>query len=119
MTASRTSAATVILSDANSVELEDWGPAPEGTGAPMATHGKKLWVGNGQEVGLWKCAPGPSRWVFDGASEAITILSGRMTVAEDNGQTHEVKAGDTVVFPSGWSGTWEIHETIFKIYTLF
>ncbi len=27
--------------------------------------------------------------------------------------------GDTAVFPRGWSGTWQIHETIRKLYVLF
>jgi len=27
--------------------------------------------------------------------------------------------GDIAVFPVGWSGTWEIHETVRKIYSMF
>jgi uncharacterized cupin superfamily protein len=27
--------------------------------------------------------------------------------------------GDTAVFPRGWAGTWQIHETIRKLYVLF
>ncbi|MCE0765015.1 cupin domain-containing protein [Pseudonocardia kujensis] len=110
---------TVLVSDVQSIELEDWGPLPEGTGEPMATAGKKLWTGdNDLEVGLWKCAPGPSRWVFE-THESITMFAGRMTVTEDGGASYEIKAGDSAVFPKGWSGTWDIHDEVFKIYTAF
>ena len=27
--------------------------------------------------------------------------------------------GDTAVFPRGWTGAWQIHETIRKLYVLF
>jgi uncharacterized protein len=27
--------------------------------------------------------------------------------------------GDTAMFPRGWTGTWQIHETIRKLYVLF
>ena len=27
--------------------------------------------------------------------------------------------GDTAVFPRGWAGTWQIHETVRKLYVLF
>lgn len=120
MTASSQSAlSTVRIRDVASLELDDWGPLPEATGEPMATEGKKLWTGEGiNEVGIWKCAAGPSRWTFE-TNESITVLSGRMTVTEDGGEAVEIKGGDSAVFPKGWSGTWDIHDTILKVYTVF
>ena len=47
------------------------------------------------------------------------ILSGRMTVTPDGGEPTEIRPGDTAVFPRGWAGTWQIHETIRNIYVLF
>lgn len=114
-----TSTSTAVISDARAIELEDWGPLPEATAEPMATAGTKLWTGDGVlEVGLWKCAPGPSRWVFE-TNESITVLEGRMTVSEEGGQTYDINAGDSAVFAKGWTGTWDIHETILKVYTVF
>ncbi|MCX2963192.1 cupin domain-containing protein [Gordonia aquimaris] len=110
---------TVLINDAEKIELEDWGPLPEATGEPMSTAGKVLWKGEGPlEAGLWKCAPGPSRWLFE-TNESITVLTGRMTVTEDSGGSYVIAAGDSAVFPKGWSGTWDIEETIFKVYTAF
>ena len=35
------------------------------------------------------------------------------------GEPSEIGPGDTAVFPRGWTGTWQIHETIRKLYVLF
>ena len=35
------------------------------------------------------------------------------------GEPTEIGPGDTAVFPRGWAGTWQIHETIRKLYVLF
>ncbi len=55
-----------VIPDPHSVTLDDWGPLPEGTGAPMATEGKKLWAGDGiLEVGAYgNVPPARSRWKF-------------------------------------------------------
>jgi uncharacterized cupin superfamily protein len=42
-----------------------------------------------------------------------------MTVTPDGGVPQEVGTGDCAVFPRGWSGTWQIHETIRKLYVLY
>ena len=57
-------------------------------------------------------------WVQD-ENEVIYLLSGRMTVTPDGGEPAEVKAGDIAVFPTGWKGTWDIHETVRKVYSIF
>lgn len=114
-----TAVATILVSDPTSIELENWGPLPEATGAPMATAGITLWTGeNGAEVGLWKCAPGPSRWLQE-ENEFITVITGRMTVTEDGGESYEVKAGESAFFPKGWSGVWDLHEEILKVFAIF
>ena len=42
-----------------------------------------------------------------------------MTVTPDDGQPQDIGPGDTAVFPRGWRGDWQIHETIRKLYVLF
>ena len=38
----------------------------------MTTSGLTLWTGEGdQEVGIWECTPGPSRWLLE-TNEFIT-----------------------------------------------
>jgi mannose-6-phosphate isomerase-like protein (cupin superfamily) len=91
---------TPFLAAAADAKLEDWGPLEEAIGEPMHTSGTTLWSG-------------------EGAHEFVHILSGRMTVTPDDGEPTEVGPGDTAVFPRGWAGTWQIHETIRKLYVLF
>jgi uncharacterized cupin superfamily protein len=101
-------------------ELEDWGALEEATdpGTPMQTAGLTLWKDGEQEVGIWECTAGPSRWVLE-THEEIYIISGRMTVARDGSEPLDLGAGDAAVFPRGWSGTWQIHEKLRKLYVIF
>ena len=71
----------------------------------MATHGLEMWADD-------------SYWVRE-ENEVIYVLSGRMTVTPDGGEPGEVKAGDIAVFPVGWKGTRDIHETVRKGYYIF
>ena len=51
--------------------------------------------------------------------EVIHLVAGHMTVTPDGGEPLELRAGDMAVFPRGWSGTWQIHETVRKVYAIF
>jgi len=111
--------ATPFLAAAVDAKLEDWGPLAEATGEPMQTSGTTLWAGEGaQEAGVWECTPGPSRWTLEN-NAFVHILSGRMTVTPDGGEATDIGPGDAAVFPRGWTGTWQIHEPIRKLYVLF
>jgi hypothetical protein len=109
---------TDILANAADAELEDWGPLDEVTEHPMTTHGAELWVDGEASAGIWQCAPGPSRWKLE-TNEVIYLVAGRMTVTPDDGEPAEVGVGDMAVFPTGWTGTWDIHETVRKVHSIF
>ena len=108
----------------SSDDLEDWGdlepPLAEALGDPMPTRGVDLWASDDESIsaGVWECEPGVSRWDME-EGEFVHILSGRMTCRHDDGTEVELSAGSTAVFPNGWAGTWEIHETLRKVYVLF
>lgn len=109
---------TSMMPNAADAELEDWGPLDEATGAPMATSGLEVWVDGDSSAGIWQCAPGPSRWTLE-TNEVIYLVAGRMTVTPDGGEAAEIGVGDVAVFPKGWTGTWDIHETVRKVYSIF
>jgi uncharacterized cupin superfamily protein len=109
---------TSTLAQASDADLEDWGPLAEATGEEMATHGVELWVDGDASAGIWQCAPGPSRWTLE-TNEVIHLVAGRMTVTPDGGEPTEIGTGDMAVFPKGWTGTWDIHETVRKVYSIF
>ncbi|MFP3461981.1 cupin domain-containing protein [Arthrobacter globiformis] len=109
-----------LIRDARNVTvLDDWGPCPEATGQLMDTRGRYLWKDdNGSESGIWECTQGPSRWVLE-TNEFVHVLSGSMTITPDGGEPELVGPGDTVFIPRGWSGNWELHETLRKLYVIF
>ena len=109
---------TALLAGAADAELEDWGSLPAATAHPIATHGLEVWVDGEKSAGIWQCTPGPSHWAQD-ENEVIYVLSGRMTVTPEGGQPTEIGAGDVAVFPLGWTGIWDIHETVRKVYSIF
>jgi len=109
---------TPILAGAAEADLEDWGPLEEATGEPMATHGLEVWVDGDSSAGIWQCTPGPSHWTL-ATNEVIYLVAGRMTVTPDGGEASVVGIGDVAVFPKGWTGTWEIHQTVRKVYSIF
>lgn len=99
-------------------DLEDWGPLEEATGPTMSTSGLTLWEEGEASSGIWECTPGPSRWALT-THEFVHLLSGRMVVTPDGGEAVELGAGDTMVFPRGWTGTWDITERLRKLYVIY
>ena len=109
---------TLLLAEATQADLQDWGPLSEATGEPMATHGVTVWEEGRASAGIWECEPGVSHWVFQ-TNQVVLIVAGRMTITPDGGERSEIGVGDVAVFPAGWTGTWEIHETVRKVYSIF
>lgn len=69
--------------------------------------------------GVWEADPGLSRWEFLDRGEVILVLSGRMVVTPDEGESQVLSAGTAVAFPVGWVGTWEITEQIRKFFVVY
>ena len=108
----------LIEAAATVTELEDWGPLAEATGDAMLTSGVTLWSNDGSEAGIWQCTAGPSTWSLE-QNEFVHVLSGSMTVTRDGEESFLAGPGSTFLVPVGWKGTWEIHETLRKLYVLF
>jgi uncharacterized cupin superfamily protein len=99
-----------------SAELEDWGPrAGADTGEPM-TSGRVLYEGNGIQVGIWECTPGG--WTIKDRPdhETVQILAGRARLTNADGTSSALTSGDVLTLPKGWSGRWDILETVRKLF---
>jgi uncharacterized cupin superfamily protein len=81
---------------------------------------KVLWTSEDSSlrVGVWECSPGRFTADRDANSETCYILSGRVTLHMEDGTAKEVKAGEMLVLPRGWTGEWTIHETTRKLYVV-
>ena len=69
-------------------------------------------------AGVWQCTPGVvrmERWPYN---ETCVLLSGRVVITPDGGEPREYRAGDAFVIPCGFTGTWDIRETVRKHYAI-
>jgi len=76
---------------------------------------------NGTErfaCGVWQCTPGivaMADWPYD---EFCVLLAGRVVITPQGGVPQEYGQGDAFVIPRGFTGTWDIRETIRKYYAI-
>ena len=76
--------------------------------------------GTGAQVGIWECQPGGWPVVDRPNTETCYIISGRARLTdEETGRVVEVGAGDFVMLPPGWTGRWDVVETVRKAYAIF
>lgn len=73
---------------------------------------------SGVEMGYWEGTAGSFPARRDGYTEICHVLSGSATLHTDGGDSVELSAGDSVAFPSGWSGRWDLHEPLRKMYII-
>jgi uncharacterized cupin superfamily protein len=71
-------------------------------------------------IGIWECQPGGWPVVDRPDTEVAYILSGRATITDSStGTAHHVGAGDLIVLPPGWTGRWDVSETVRKVYAIY
>ena len=70
------------------------------------------------EMGVWECSPGTFTAFRDGYDEFAQILFGAVTMTTEEGEKTELGPGSVLVTPSGWKGTWAVHETVRKVYVI-
>lgn len=73
---------------------------------------------NGIEVGCWEGTPGEFPARRDGYSELCQILTGHAILHTDGGAPVELRVGDTIIMPTGWTGRWELLEPTRKLYVI-
>jgi uncharacterized protein len=66
------------------------------------------------ERGIWQITPGTVTDVE--ADEMFVVLSGRATIAVQDGATFDVGPGDVCVLSAGARTIWTVHETLRKVY---
>lgn len=74
----------------------------------------------GGNIGIWECEPGGWPVVDRPDTEVAYIISGRATLSDDeSGSQVEVTAGDVIILPPGWSGRWDVRETVRKVFAIY
>jgi uncharacterized protein len=106
----------VAYGDALDGALEPIGPrVGSDSGDPQAS-GVTFFSGHGVDVGVWECTPGG--WAIHDRTdtETMMLLAGAVTITPADGDPVELVEGDVFVLPKGWSGRWDITETVRKLY---
>ena len=70
------------------------------------------------EIGIWQVTPGSFRGETSGIDEFMHFVAGAGTITDVNGAITELRPGVVMFCPNGWSGLWEVTETIRKTYTI-
>jgi uncharacterized protein len=101
------------------IERPNIGPDPaEGAieGAPIErTH--EYYSRDGNTCGVWACTTGRMLEADHSEDEFVTIISGRVSVIDNEDGSEEVfVAGDSFFLPRGSSLTWVVFETVRKFY---
>ncbi|MEU6010814.1 cupin domain-containing protein [Streptomyces sp. NPDC047453] len=111
--------AVAFLADAVSAELPPATPKPTSTTGQQETT-LTLWQSPDGlvEVGVWECDPGRFTATRDGYDEVCQVLTGSATVHTEGGEAVELVPGATLAMPAGWRGTWQVHETLRKVYVV-
>jgi uncharacterized cupin superfamily protein len=77
-----------------------------------------LFEADGIDAGVWRCEPGGWPIVDRPDTEVMLVLSGRARITANNGTSREVTGGDVFVLPKGWTGRWDVLETLEKLYVI-
>lgn len=99
-------------------DLEDWGPRTGADSGDPQTAGRVFYDGNGIQVGLWQCTPGGWSIQDRPDHETVQILSGRARLTNADGSSVELTTGDVLTLPKGWSGRWDVLETVRKLFII-
>lgn len=103
------------------MSLEEWGSIGSALDGAMETRGCDLWRSPDERIGtgVWECDAGRFMARFQRRGEFIQVVSGRMTCIEEGGPTTELGPGDSMTFPAGWTGEWQVHAPLRKLYCEF
>jgi hypothetical protein len=112
---------TALIHDpaALELELEPKGTHPGATAGSPDQSSRTLFDDGRTRLGVWQCTPGSFDTSKSGISEAQHIVAGRATLRSADGSSVELRPGSTIVTPDGWSGSWEIHETVRKVFAIW
>jgi hypothetical protein len=65
----------------------------------------------GKELTIEIYEDGPATYAAGGpfpVDEFVLVMSGKLILTDAGGQVHEFVAGDSLVVPKGWIGTWKM-----------
>ncbi len=108
-----------IAQSVNVQALEDWGTAGAPGSQTIRVSGMQKVIPGTESIdtGLFECTSGTYRRSVKEA-EVMHILSGSGRFTPDGEATVHFRGGDTLFFAANTQGTWEVDETMRKVYVI-
>ena len=118
------STATTLKIDRDEVAamvLDEDAPIPAVDGGTLGTRNRTTWRSDDgtSEPGVWECDAGRFHATFGSYGEMIHIVGGQMVCTGDDGDTFTLRPGDSITFPRGWTGEWDVRSPLRKVYATF
>lgn len=91
-------------------------------GGPLGTRGQEIWAnGDGTiQTGVWECDAGRFHANFAAYGEQFHVIAGELICTPDGGgEAFTLRAGDSALFPRGWTGEWDVRVPLRKVYALW
>ena len=108
----------VAYADVLGGALEPTGPRTGFDSGDPQTSTIVFFEGHGVTVGVWECTPGGWTIADRPDTETMLLLRGAVTITPLGGEPVDLEEGDVVVLPRGWSGRWDVTETVRKLFVL-
>lgn len=99
--------------------LHNWKQRADAThGTSPQSASKNFYDVGPTDVGYWTCTPGSFAVTTPRpTAEGFYVLEGVFFLTNHaDGNTQRCVAGDTVVLPKGWTGEWNVVETVQKLW---
>lgn len=107
----------IVISDVSTCEAGAHNPKATAETAGQTESSRTVWESpEGIRSGVWEVTPGSFSSTRPQYHEMCQIVVGRATITEPDGTTFEVGPGSLFVTPEGWTGSWEVHETLRKAW---
>lgn len=87
------------------------------TATPKAWSETLFSAGN-LHIGLWQCEAYARKQVEPSYSELMFIIEGSVTLQAERGDSHHVRAGETVIVSKGATNAWVSEETVRKVFCI-
>lgn len=106
------------IDDVLTLELAEGRPVPTAVAGEPYESWHVIFSDDRTELGVWEVTPGSFRGSNAGTHEQMHFVAGRGTITGSDGVVTEIRPGVVMFCPDGWSGVWEVDETVRKTYAV-
>ena len=108
----------MTVDDVLTAELASGRPVPTATVGEPYESWQVISDDGRAEIGIWQVTPGSFHGETRGIDEFMHIVAGAGTITGADGGITELRPGVLLFHGDGWSGLWNVTETIRKTYTI-